>query len=197
MNLPNKLSLLRLVLIPIIVIVWIFPYAQVGIEMPVYHVGFVSLPLLNIIVLGLFAFASFTDFLDGYLARKNNQVTTFGKFIDPIADKCLTTTMFILLAVKGEIPAIPVVVMIWRDIVVDGARMMASSKGVVMSAGILGKIKTVSQMFCIILVMLNNIPFESINLPMSDILLWFSTIISVLGGIDYYNQAKAFIWESK
>ncbi|MBQ9036236.1 MAG: CDP-diacylglycerol--glycerol-3-phosphate 3-phosphatidyltransferase [Erysipelotrichaceae bacterium] len=197
MNLPNKLSLLRLVLIPIIVIVWIFPYAQAGIEMPVYHVGFVSLPLLNIIVLGLFAFASFTDFLDGYLARKNNQVTTFGKFIDPIADKCLTTTMFILLAVKGEIPAIPVVVMIWRDIVVDGARMMASSKGVVMSAGILGKIKTVSQMFCIILVMLNNIPFESINLPMSDILLWFSTIISVLGGIDYYNQAKAFIWESK
>lgn len=197
MNLPNKLSLLRLVLIPIIVIVWIFPYAQAGIEMPVYHVGFVSLPLLNIIVLGLFAFASFTDFLDGYLARKNNQVTTFGKFIDPIADKCLTTTMFILLAVKGEIPAIPVVVMIWRDIVVDGARMMASSKGVVMSAGILGKIKTVSQMFCIILVMLNNIPFELINLPMSDILLWFSTIISVLGGIDYYNQAKAFIWESK
>ena len=197
MNLPNKLSLLRLVLIPIIVIVWIFPYAQAGIEMPVYHVGFVSLPLLNIIVLGLFAFTSFTDFLDGYLARKNNQVTTFGKFIDPIADKCLTTTMFILLAVKGEIPAIPVVVMIWRDIVVDGARMMASSKGVVMSAGILGKIKTVSQMFCIILVMLNNIPFESINLPMSDILLWFSTIISVLGGIDYYNQAKAFIWESK
>lgn len=197
MNLPNKLSLLRLVLIPIIVIVWIFPYAQAGIEMPVYHVGFVSLPLLNIIVLGLFAFTSFTDFLDGYLARKNNQVTTFGKFIDPIADKCLTTTMFILLAVKGEIPAIPVVVMIWRDIVVDGARMMASSKGVVMSAGILGKIKTVSQMFCIILVMLNNIPFESINLPMCDILLWFSTIISVLGGIDYYNQAKAFIWESK
>ncbi len=197
MNLPNKLSLLRLVLIPIIVIVWIFPYAQMGIEMPTYYIGFVSLPLLNIIVLALFCIASFTDFLDGFLARKNNQVTTFGKFIDPIADKCLTTTMFILLAVNGEIPAIPVIVMIWRDIVVDGTRMMASSKGVVMSAGILGKIKTVSQMFCIILVLLNNVPFESINLPMCDILLWFSTIISVLGGIDYYRQAKDIIWESK
>ena len=197
MNLPNRLSILRVVLIPIIVIIWIFPYAQMGITLPVYHIGFVSLPLVNIIVVSLFAFASFTDFLDGYLARKNNQVTTFGKFIDPIADKCLTTTMFIMLAVNGTIPVIPVIIMIWRDIIVDGARMMASGKGVVMSAGILGKIKTVAQMFCIILTMINNIPFEQLGLPMRDILLWFSTIISVIGGIDYYNQAKEFIWESK
>ena len=197
MNLPNRLSILRVVLIPIIVIIWIFPYAQMGITLPVYHIGFVSLPLVNIIVVSLFAFASFTDFLDGYLARKNNQVTTFGKFIDPIADKCLTTTMFIMLAVNGTIPVIPVIIMIWRDIIVDGARMMASGKGVVMSAGILGKIKTVAQMLCIILTMINNIPFEQLGLPMCDILLWFSTIISVIGGIDYYNQAKEFIWESK
>lgn len=197
MNLPNRLSILRVVLIPIIVAIWIFPYAQMGIQLPVYHIGFVSLPLVNIIVCALFAIASFTDFLDGYLARKNNQVTTFGKFIDPIADKCLTTTMFIMLAVNGTIPVIPVIIMVWRDIIVDGARMMASGKGVVMSAGILGKIKTMSQMFCIILTLLNNIPFEEMGLPMCDILLWFSTIISVIGGVDYYNQAKEFIWESK
>ena len=197
MNLPNRLSILRVVLIPIIVAIWIFPYAQMGIQLPVYHIGFVSLPLVNIIVCALFAIASFTDFLDGYLARKNNQVTTFGKFIDPIADKCLTTTMFIMLAVNGTIPVIPVIIMVWRDIIVDGARMMASGKGVVMSAGILGKIKTMSQMFCIILTLVNNIPFEEMGLPMCDILLWFSTIISVIGGVDYYNQAKEFIWESK
>ena len=102
-----------------------------------------------------------------------------------------------MLAVNGTIPVIPVIIMVWRDIIVDGARMMASGKGVVMSAGILGKIKTMSQMFCIILTLLNNIPFEEMGLPMCDILLWFSTIISVIGGVDYYNQAKEFIWESK
>lgn len=197
MNLPNRISLFRIVLIPLIVLVWVFPYSQFGVEMPVYHIKYVSLPLVNIIVAALFAIASFSDFLDGFLARKNNQVTTFGAFIDPIADKCLTTTMFILFAVNNSIPAIPVLIMLWRDIVVDGVRMIASGKGVVMSAGILGKIKTASQMFCIIFILLNNIPFEFLGFPMSDILLWFSSIISVLGGLEYYNQAKEYIWETK
>jgi CDP-diacylglycerol--glycerol-3-phosphate 3-phosphatidyltransferase len=197
MNLPNRISIFRLILIPVIVIVWVFPYAQLGISWPVYHVGFVSLSLQRIVILALFAIASFSDFLDGYLARKNHQITTFGKFIDPIADKCLTTTVFILLAVEGTIPAIPVIVMIWRDTIVDGIRMIASGHDVVMSAGILGKIKTASQMFCIIFTLLNNLPFELIGLPVSDILLWFSMIISVLGGVEYYRQAKPIIMESK
>ena len=197
MTLPNKISIFRLFLIPLIVAVWIFPFAQVGIDMPVYNIGLVSVSLKNIIVLVLFAIGSFSDFLDGYLARKNNQVTTFGKFIDPIADKCLTTTMFVLLAASQIIPVIPVIVMIWRDTIVDGTRMMAAGKGSIMAAGILGKIKTASQMFCIILTLLNNFPFELAGVPASNILLWFSMIISVLGGIDYYNQAKAYIWETK
>ena len=197
MTLPNKISIFRLFLIPLIVAVWIFPFAQVGIDMPVYNIGLVSISLKNIIVLVLFAIGSFSDFLDGYLARKNNQVTTFGKFIDPIADKCLTTTMFVLLAASQIIPVIPVIVMIWRDTIVDGTRMMAAGKGSIMAAGILGKIKTASQMFCIILTLLNNFPFELAGVPASNILLWFSMIISVLGGIDYYNQAKAYIWETK
>ena len=197
MTLPNKISIFRLFLIPLLVAVWIFPFAQVGIDMPVYNIGLVSVSLKNIIVLVLFAIGSFSDFLDGYLARKNNQVTTFGKFIDPIADKCLTTTMFVLLAASQIIPVIPVIVMIWRDTIVDGTRMMAAGKGSIMAAGILGKIKTASQMFCIILTLLNNFPFELAGVPASNILLWFSMIISVLGGIDYYNQAKAYIWETK
>lgn len=196
MNLPNRLTVFRLILIPVIVAVWVFPYAQFGITLPSYNVGFVTLPLKNIITLVLFAVASFTDFLDGYLARKNNQVTTFGKFVDPIADKVLTTTMFILLAVNGLIPAVPVIVMIWRDILVDGVRMIAATNNTVMSAGILGKIKTVSQMFCIIFVLLNNLPFELLSFPFSDILLWFAAIISVMGGIDYFNQARDYIFES-
>ena len=197
MTLPNKISIFRIILIPVIVAVWVLPYTQLGIELPVYHVGIVTLPLKNIIVCALFAIGSFSDFLDGYLARKNNQVTTFGKFIDPIADKCLTTTLFVLLATDGYIPAIPVIVMLWRDTIVDGVRMIANGKGVVMSAGILGKIKTATQMFCIIFTLLNNLPFELIGIPLSDILLWFAMIVSVMGGVDYYNQAKEFIWESK
>ena len=197
MTLPNKISIFRLILIPLIVAVWIFPFAQFGINLPVYHLSIVSISLKNIIVCILFAIGSFSDFLDGYLARKNNQVTTFGKFIDPIADKCLTSTMFILLAASQVIPVIPVVVMVWRDTIVDGARMMAAGKGSVMAAGILGKIKTASQMLSIILTLLNNFPFEIMNIPMASVLLWFSMIISVLGGIDYYNQAKPYIWETK
>ncbi|MBE6115673.1 MAG: CDP-diacylglycerol--glycerol-3-phosphate 3-phosphatidyltransferase [Erysipelotrichaceae bacterium] len=197
MTLPNKISIFRLFLIPVIVAIWVFPFAQFGIDLPVYHIGNVSISLKNIIVMALFAIGSISDFLDGYLARKNNQVTTFGKFIDPIADKCLTTTLFILLASSQIIPAIPVIVMVWRDTIVDGTRMMAAGKGTVMAAGILGKIKTASQMFCIIFTLLNNYPFEAIGLPVSSILLWFSMIISVLGGIDYYNRAKAYIWETK
>lgn len=197
MNLPNRISLFRIVLIPVIVLVWIFPYAHFGINVPVYHVNFVSISLVNLITLALFAIAAFSDFLDGYLARRNNQITTFGSFIDPIADKCLTTTMFILFASNNTVSAIPLIVMIWRDIVVDGIRMISSGRGQVMSAGILGKIKTTAQMFCIIFVLLNNLPFELIGLPFSDILLWFSCIISILGGIDYYNQGKIYIWETK
>ena len=87
--------------------------------------------------------------------------------------------------------------MVWRDTIVDGCRMMAAGKGSVMAAGILGKIKTASQMFCIIFTLLNNYPFELMGIPVASTLLWFSMIISVLGGIDYYNRAKQYIWESK
>ncbi len=197
MNLPNRLSIFRLIMIPVIVLVWLFPYAQFGITLPAYTIGYISLSLKNIIVLVLFCVASFSDFLDGFLARANNQITTFGKFIDPIADKALTTTMFVLFAVDQTIPVVPVLIMLWRDIIVDGIRMISAEKNVVMSAGMLGKIKTASQMFCIIFILLNNLPFELIDLPVTDILLWFCAFISVLGGIDYYNQAKVYIWESK
>lgn len=197
MNLPNRISVFRLVLIPIIVLVWYFPYAQFGIELPVYYIGTVSISLKNLITLGIFVLGALSDLIDGIIARSTNQITTFGKFIDPIADKCLTTTLFIIFAASNIINAIPVLIMVWRDTIVDGIRLIAASKNYIMAAGSLGKIKTVSQMFCIILILLNNLPFEIISLPVADILLWFSTIISVLGGIDYFNQAKSIIFESK
>ena len=100
MNLPNKLTILRIVLVPIILFIWLFPYASFNITFPNLEIGNISLSYLNIIVLVLFCLASFTDYLDGNIARKKNLITTFGKFADPIADKLLTTSMFLILGYK-------------------------------------------------------------------------------------------------
>lgn len=197
MNLPNKLSIIRISLVPIIVLVVIFPYAQFDVSIPVFTFDYVSLSLVNIVVLVLFAIGSFTDFLDGYLARKNNLITTFGKFIDPIADKMLTTTMFIIFASQGIIPVVALLVMVWRDIIVDGIRMVASNEGHVIAAGYLGKIKTVAQIFTIIVILLNNLPFELVGFPMADFLLWFSVTVSFVSGMSYFMQSKDFLFKSK
>lgn len=197
MNLPNKLSIIRISLVPIIVLIVIFPYAQFDISVPVYTFDYVSLSLVNIVVLVLFAFGSITDFLDGYLARKHNLITTFGKFIDPIADKMLTTTMFILFTAQGIIPVVALLIMVWRDIIVDGIRMVASSEGHVIAAGYLGKIKTVAQMLTIIVILLNNLPFELAGFPMADFLLWFSVTISFVSGLSYFLQSKNFLFRTK
>lgn len=196
MNLPNKLSCFRMLLVPLIVLVMVFPYAYFDISLGSLTFGFVTLPVKNIIVLVLFAIASFTDFLDGHIARKYNLITSFGKFIDPIADKLLVNTMFVMFAATGIVPVIPVVIMIWRDTIVDGLRMNAAQKGQVVAAGFLGKLKTVTQMLTIIFVLLNNLPFELMRFPMSDFLLWFATLISVASGVSYFMQLKNIILES-
>ena len=197
MNLPNRLTIIRIIMIPVIVLIYLFPYAQFGINVQSFDVGFVSISLVNIIVLGLFILTSFTDFLDGYIARSQNMITTFGKFADPIADKLLVNTMFILFAAQGVIPVVPVLIMIARDTIVDGCRMIASSNGTVVAAGYLGKVKTVSQMLAIILILLNNLPFELYRFPVSDLVLWFAAIVSFVSGVSYFNQLKEYIFESK
>ncbi|MEG1066607.1 MAG: CDP-diacylglycerol--glycerol-3-phosphate 3-phosphatidyltransferase [Erysipelotrichaceae bacterium] len=175
----------------------IFPFGSIGVAIPEYQIGVVSIGLINIIVLVLFCVASFTDYLDGYIARKNHLVTSFGKFIDPIADKLLVNTMFVMFAATNIIPVAPVLLMIWRDTIVDGLRMNAAQKGKVVAAGMLGKIKTVAQMATIVTILLNNLPFELVKFPMSHFLLWFATIISVLSGIVYFIQLKDIVLESK
>ena len=196
MNLPNKLTIFRIILVPVLALVWLFPYEQISLNIGYFDILGVSVSYLNIIVLVIFCVASFTDFLDGKIARKNNLVTTFGKFADPIADKLLVNMMLIILAYKRMIPLVPVVLMILRDIVVDGCRMIAAQNGVVVSAGILGKMKTALQMFTIIFVLLNNLPFEVWQLPISDVLIWFTSFISVAGGYSYFMQVKKYIFES-
>lgn len=197
MNLPNKLSLFRMVLVPVLVLVYIFPYAQFHIDVYEFRFSYVSLSMVDIAALIIFCVASFTDFLDGYLARKHHLITSFGKFVDPIADKLLVNTSFILLAFAGQVPVVAVIIMIWRDTIVDGIRMMAANKGKVMAAGTLGKVKTVAQMLAIIVCFLNNLPFALLDFPMNDFLVWFATCVSVLSGVAYFNQAKDILLESK
>ena len=196
MNLPNKLTIFRIILVPIVCLVWLFPYDQFNLTIGYFEIYDISVSYLNIIVLIIFCIASFTDFLDGQIARRNNLVTTFGKFADPIADKLLVNMMLILLGYKHMIPILPVVIMILRDIIVDGCRMIAAGQGVVVSAGILGKMKTAFQMFTIIFVLINNLPFEIWQIPISDILIWFTSFISIAGGYSYFMQIRKYIFES-
>ena len=196
MNLPNKLTLFRIVLVPLLLLVWLFPYEQFNIQFQTLYVGNISISVLNLILLGIFCIASFTDFLDGQIARKKNLITTFGKFADPIADKLLVNSVFIVMAYKHMIPVIPVVIMLGRDTIVDCCRMIAGQHGVVVAAGILGKMNTVLQMFTIIFVFLNNLPFELYNIPATSILIWFTAFISVAGGYSYFMQLKDYIFES-
>lgn len=197
MNLPNRLTVFRIILVPVVILVYIFPYAQAGIEPRMFTVGSVNISMINLIALAIYAVAAFTDFLDGHIARSRNMQTTFGKFADPIADKMLTTTMFLLFLSRGIIPVVPVIIMVCRDTVVDGCRMLAASNGKVVSAQMMGKLKTVLQMLTIALILLNNLPFELWGLPVSELMLWFSAFVSLASGISYFSQLKGDILESK
>lgn len=196
MNLPNKLTLFRMLLIPVIILVYLFPYEAVGIVPYTFDIGGIELSVINIIALIIYVVAALTDALDGNIARSRNLITTFGKFADPIADKLLTTTMFLLFVSEGLIPVVPVIIMIARDTFVDGCRMMAASNGKVVAAGMMGKLKTVFQMVTVALVLLNNLPFALFNLPVSEIMLWLSALVSFVSGVQYFNQMKDDIMES-
>ncbi|WP_416325320.1 CDP-diacylglycerol--glycerol-3-phosphate 3-phosphatidyltransferase [[Eubacterium] hominis] len=195
MNSPNKLSLFRIILVPVIAVLYLLPVEMDGIVLTFQQIEVILNPM-DLIVLALFAIASFTDFLDGNIARKRNLVTSFGKFIDPIADKLLVNTMFILFAVHGVVSVVPVIIMIWRDTIVDGLRMNASKSGVVVAAGMAGKLKTVLQMFAIIFLLLQNVPFAFFHIPLTDILVWGATLASVVSGLKYFMELKGIIMET-
>ena len=150
MNLPNKLTIIRIVLVPIMVII---SYFNLNTE-------FLGVPTISWILLVIFIVASYTDRLDGKLARKNNQITTFGKFADPLADKILVLSAMLILVEQTKIPAwIPIIVLI-REFVVSGYRLIAVEKGgKVIAANIWGKLKTVTQMIGISFMFLSNSAF--------------------------------------
>lgn len=193
-NLPTKLTFLRIILSLIVIFILIFPFYRIGIEFPTFLYKNILIDLKNIIAGILFIGAAVTDYFDGKLARKYKQVTDFGKFIDAIADKVLVNSVLIIFAGLGFIDIIIPVVVIVRDIVVDAIRMLASTKGRVISAKYLGKIKTASLMIGLVLTFFYNLPFEIWSISVSDFFLYFGTIMSIISMFDYYNSNKKIIF---
>lgn len=197
MNLPNKLTIARIIIAILIIVILLggsYTVSLFGFEIPKLFINETIVVDLKYIIAGiLFLIASLTDFLDGYIARKYNLVTDFGKLIDAIADKILVNSILIILAAQGFIhPIIPVIIII-RDSIVNSIKMLAASKGKVVAAIKSGKVKTACLMVGIVLTLFYNLPFELWNISVAKVLLFIATILSVISGVQYYSLNKHLI----
>ena len=184
----------------------------IGLANPNFSIPNIGNTGMNWLYFGLFIFfviASFTDFLDGYLARKNNQVTDLGKFLDPVADKLLINSMIIFLIVPASyvhngqmnFSLWCALILVARDIIVDALRFIAAQKGVVIAANIFGKMKTVLEMVAVSLVLLNGWPFYYFDkdwvVRIADIFVYLCTLVSVISGVIYVVQNRKVFVEGK
>lgn len=184
MNLPNRITLFRTILIPIFVFLLLYNIdgtVEIVYGKPINYNVFIAAVL--------FIFASITDFIDGYIARRYNLVTNMGKFLDPLADKLLVGSAFIVMVELNMIPSWMVVCVIAREFAVTGLRMLAVEQGEVIAAGLLGKLKTITQLIAIILILLGNPIFNAWNIPLDRILLWISVILTILSGLEYFKNS--------
>ena len=194
MNLPNRITLCRIILSVIIIGILIFPFDASGIMIPKIFVNeYIVIDVKYLIVGVLFIIASLTDLVDGYLARKYKMVTDLGKMLDAIADKILVNSVLIVLSTSGFIhPIIPVII-VCRDTVVDVIKMIAGNKGKVVGAIKTGKIKTIFMMAGISLTLFYNMPFELWNIRISDILLIIACVLSIVSAAEYFSLNKKLI----
>lgn len=194
MNLPTKLTVSRIFLCIIVIIIMAFPFYTIGITWPKFNIMGIGVKCEYIVSGIIFIIASITDFIDGYLARKNNQVTDTGKMLDAIADKILVNSVLIIFAAQGFINIFIPVIIVLRDIVVDAIKMEAASKGRVVAAIKSGKIKTASLMIGLVLTFFYNLPFEIWNIRVSDFMLYFASIMSIISAIEYFKLNKNIIF---
>ena len=186
MNIANKLTVFRVAMIPIFIILLYLPNSYE----PVNFLG-AEIPFWQFIAAGIFALAAITDYLDGHLARKYHLITVFGEFFDPMADKLLVLSAFILLSDLGKVPAWIVIIIISRELVITGLRiLLAKYQGQVMAAAWPGKVKTFSQMFSIMFFLLEDAGFVLMHIPMAKILLYICLVFTVYSGCDYFYQAR-------
>jgi len=189
MTLANKLTLSRVVMIPVMIV---FIYMK-SMESPL---GFFNDIMLNQLIFAiLFVVASFTDLLDGYVARKYNQITTFGKFLDPIADKVLVMValLFLMIVTPDRVPLWAVMIVIVREFAVTGVRLLAVEKGKVIAASPYGKVKTASTMVALIIMLFNDFGLPSL---IGDVIFWIAILFTLISGFDYLFKNKEVILES-
>lgn len=197
MNLPNKLTISRIILSFLLITILLMPFDALGIALPKLFVNELIVIDMKYIIAGvIFIVASVTDLLDGYLARKMNCVTDFGKMLDAIADKVLVNPCLVILAASGFIHPIVPVILIIRDSIVNALKMVSGNKGKVIGAIKTGKVKTVCLMVGIALTLFYNMPFELLNIKVSEFLLIVATVLSVISAIQYYNMTKDIFTEN-
>lgn len=184
MNLPNRLTLFRVILIPFFVVFMLVDFGPGACE-----------SLYKWIALGIFAIASLTDMLDGKIARKYNLVTNFGKFMDPLADKLLVCSAMICLIELGRIPSWVVIIIVAREFVISGFRLIASDNGVVIAASMWGKYKTVFQMVMVIL-MIADLPVVAIQI-VTIVVMWVAVVLTIVSLIDYIAKNAAVLKTEK
>lgn len=209
MNIPTKITTVRIILVVLLLGMLFVCSVIPDFQSPM--LGDSGINLIYLIACIVFIIASLTDFLDGYLARKWHQVTDLGKFLDPIADKMLVNGLLIFLVFpwgfassqRCLVPTFCVILMVVRDLVVDGLRFIAAKKNEVIAANIFGKLKTVSQMIAIPVVLLNGWPFSyfdsswPVEANISSILIYIATFFSILSGIIYVVQNRKVLKEGK
>ncbi|MCX2454663.1 CDP-diacylglycerol--glycerol-3-phosphate 3-phosphatidyltransferase [Lacticaseibacillus nasuensis] len=191
MNLPNKLTTIRMILIPVFTLL-------LALNWPAGSVTLLGtkIALSWLIAVIIFICASLTDLADGKIARHNHLVTNYGKFADPLADKLLVMTAFIFLAARGTIPAWGVAIILWRELAVTGLRLLLANGGEVLAAAWPGKIKTATQMFAIIFLMLNNLGFAAIHVPFGQILFYLAVFFTLYSGIEYFYKNRGVFADS-
>lgn len=193
MNLPNKITLFRVLMIPVVIVIGELYFLQ---EKFMFGTNFLTVG--NFILLILFIICAFSDFLDGYIARKNNIVTNFGKFADPLADKILVLALFVILleqnnALKGWM----VTLIFAREFIVTGFRVIAASKNINIAAGWLGKIKTNLQFFSIIILLLFGFMNNSIIQILIQVVLYAAILMTIISGTEYIIKNKKVLTSEK
>lgn len=178
-NLPNRLTILRMLMVPLFIACF-----------------FLGLSWWNWLAAAVFFVADMTDVLDGYLARSKGLVTNFGKLMDPMADKLLFCSAFILLTWQNKLSPIFCIIFIGRELIISGFRLVTAAGGTIIAANKLGKIKAALQVIGIIAMLLNNPIFSMWNIPFDQIVMWLAAIFTVWSAMDYIiRNRKAVSWE--
>lgn len=198
MNVPNRITLCRIILSILLLVLIIFSMEKIGIDFPEFKIANVIINSKYLICGVIFMIASLTDFLDGYLARKYNLVTDLGKVMDAIADKVLVNGVLIVLAVEGYISVVVPVVIVSRDIFVDSIKMVAGQKSGAVGASKAGKFKTAFMLVGITLLFFQDIPFSLLGVNfVSRTIIMIATVLSVISGIQYYVKNKKYLFDTK